>query len=160
MNADCGARSPVAGLAAATLVFLALYVVAPALQYIPKAVLSAIIFVAMLKMIDIQRAKEFYRVNWRCVCLSGVSGFLAPFLHVFCVPCCRDFLVYLVVFALSLVIGSEVAILAGVAINWFLTLAFPYTEVTEVCVLKVQRPEFVSTIGLDIPRGALRTVVV
>ena len=65
MNADCGARSSVSSLFAALFVLLALYVVTPALQYIPNALLSAIIIMSVVNLIDLKRAKHFYNVQWR-----------------------------------------------------------------------------------------------
>lgn len=48
------------------MILLALYVVTPALKYIPKAVLSAIIIVSVTNLMDFPRAKHFYKVQWRC----------------------------------------------------------------------------------------------
>ena len=72
VNADCGGRSCVAGVVAAFVVLLSLYVVTPALQYIPKAVLSAIVIVAIVNLIDFPRAVHFYKTQWRCVSLACV----------------------------------------------------------------------------------------
>jgi MFS superfamily sulfate permease-like transporter len=76
VNADCGAKSPVAGVVAALVVFLALYVITPALQYIPKAVLSAIVIVSILGLIDFRHAVGFWRVDKRYVAKArfGVLG--------------------------------------------------------------------------------------
>ena len=54
-----------AGVVAAFVVLLSLYVVTPALQYIPKAVLSAIVIVAIVNLIDFPRAVHFYKTQWR-----------------------------------------------------------------------------------------------
>lgn len=67
---------------------------------------------------------------------------------------------YAVVFAVSLIFGSEFAIASGVVLSWLLTLVVSFGEATEVCVLRVQRPEFVSSIALDMPRGRFTSVLI
>lgn len=67
VNAASGARSPIAGLFDGIVVFMALYLVTPALQYIPKAVLSAIIVVSVVNLIDFKSAIRYWRVERRWV---------------------------------------------------------------------------------------------
>ncbi len=65
VNAEAGARTPLAGVFTAALVALTLTLVAPLLQTLPRAVLSAIILVAVGGLIDLAFVRELWRVKPR-----------------------------------------------------------------------------------------------
>ncbi|HEY0136464.1 MAG TPA: SulP family inorganic anion transporter, partial [Nannocystis sp.] len=65
VNAQAGARTPLAGVFTAMLVALTLVLLAPLLRTLPRAVLSAIIMVAVAGLIDIGFVRELWRVKRR-----------------------------------------------------------------------------------------------
>ncbi|CAJ0896173.1 7531_t:CDS:2, partial [Entrophospora sp. SA101] len=60
IKSKSGVRTPLADIFSAILVMLALYVLTPAFYYIPDAVLSAVIFHAVLDLISIRLARPKY----------------------------------------------------------------------------------------------------
>lgn len=89
-NEEAGARSGAATLVTATLVVLTLALGTSLLGYLPKAVLGAIILVAVLGLFDVRRALELARTS------------------------VRDGVALTVTFAGVLLLGIELGLLAGV----------------------------------------------
>ena len=73
---NAGARSPLAQAISALTVLLLLLYVTPALFYLPQAVLSAIIVVAVSGLIDVREAARLWRVDRRDFVIL-VASFLA-----------------------------------------------------------------------------------
>ena len=73
VNAQAGARTPLAGVFTAALVALTLVLLAPLLQSLPKAVLSAIIVVAVASLINVGFVRELWRVKPRELLSLGVT---------------------------------------------------------------------------------------
>ncbi|MFZ6180446.1 SulP family inorganic anion transporter [Nannocystis pusilla] len=65
VNAQAGARSPLAGVVSAALVALTLVLFAPLLATLPRAVLSAIIVVAVARLVDVAFVRELRRTRPR-----------------------------------------------------------------------------------------------
>lgn len=65
VNAQAGARSPLAGVVTAALVALTLALFAPLLATLPRAVLAAIIVVAVARLVDIAFVRELRRTRPR-----------------------------------------------------------------------------------------------
>ncbi|WP_434423366.1 SulP family inorganic anion transporter [Nannocystis pusilla] len=65
VNAQAGARTPLAGVFTAVIVGLALALFAPLLATLPRAVLSAVILVAVAGLVDIGFVRELRRVRPR-----------------------------------------------------------------------------------------------
>ncbi|MEP3390594.1 MAG: sulfate permease [Reichenbachiella sp.] len=63
VNESSGAKTTIASLVAALIVILALLFLMPVFQYLPHAVLGAIIFVAVLGLIDIKLAKSLWNTD-------------------------------------------------------------------------------------------------
>lgn len=76
VNAQAGARTPLAGLVAAGLVAASLLVLTPLFVGLPKAVLSAIIVTAVLGLVDTRLPRELWRVRRRELAVLVVT-FLA-----------------------------------------------------------------------------------
>nr|AAQ01582.1 agCP7521-like protein [Aedes albopictus] len=90
VNHASGVKTPIGGIYTGTLVLLALGLLTPYFQYIPKAALSAVIISAVIFMIEY----EVIRPLWRCNKRELIPG--------------------AVTFVLSLVVGVELGLLAGV----------------------------------------------
>ena len=90
VNHASGVKTPIGGIYTGMLVLLALGVLTPYFQYIPKAALSAVIISAVIFMIEY----EVIRPLWRCNKRELVPG--------------------AVTFILSLAIGVELGLLVGV----------------------------------------------
>ncbi|HEY8378094.1 MAG TPA: sulfate permease [Nannocystis sp.] len=65
VNAQAGARSPLAGVVTAALVALALALFAPLLSTLPRAALSAVIVVAVAGLVDVAFVRELRRTRPR-----------------------------------------------------------------------------------------------
>jgi SulP family sulfate permease len=65
VNAQAGARSPLAGVVTAAIVALTLALLAPLLATLPRAVLSAIIVVAVARLVDVAFVRELRRTRPR-----------------------------------------------------------------------------------------------
>lgn len=96
VNHASGVRTPIGGIYTGTLVLLALGVLTPYFQYIPRAALSAVIISAVIFMIEYEVVKPL----WRCSR--------------------REVLTVMLTLVLSLCVGVEIGLLSGV----FLDVAF------------------------------------
>jgi anti-anti-sigma regulatory factor len=76
VNDSAGARSQLSGIIATATVIVMLLVVMPALYYLPKAVLSAMIIIAVKKLIDWDGASRLWRLDKRDF-LIMLAAFLA-----------------------------------------------------------------------------------
>ncbi|XP_055609114.1 sodium-independent sulfate anion transporter [Uranotaenia lowii] len=90
VNHASGVKTPIGGIYTGALVLLALGLLTPYFQYIPKAALSAVIISAVIFMIEY----EVIRPLWRCNKRELIPG--------------------AVTFVLSLIVGVELGLLAGV----------------------------------------------
>ncbi|NWF53737.1 MAG: solute carrier family 26 protein [Syntrophaceae bacterium] len=63
INYQVGARTGLASLSAAALVILVLLVLTPLFFFLPKAVLAAIVLVAVLGLVDIREARHFFHLK-------------------------------------------------------------------------------------------------
>ncbi|KAH8268731.1 hypothetical protein KR018_000028 [Drosophila ironensis] len=90
VNHASGVRTPIGGCYTSVLVLLALGLLAPYFQYIPKAALSAVIISAVIFMIEF----EVIRPLWRCSR--------------------RELLPGAITFVMSLAVGVEIGLLLGV----------------------------------------------
>ncbi len=98
VNLMAGARTQAAALVTATLIAIALVFLAPALYYLPKAILAAIIVVAVASLIDFTPFFSAWRYNR------------------------ADGLAYGVTFAAVIALGVERGIMLGVATSIFMYL--------------------------------------
>ena len=73
VNAQAGARTPLAGVVTAALVAVTLVLLAPLLQTLPRAALSAIIVLAVASLIDFGFVRELRRVKPRELLSLGVT---------------------------------------------------------------------------------------
>lgn len=93
VNFSAGARTPVATLVTAAVVALTALVLTPAFYHLPKAVLGAIVVVAVLGLVDVKGAKTV----WRARRVDGLTLALT--------------------FAVTLLFGVEPGLAAGVAFS-------------------------------------------
>ncbi|XP_054736007.1 sodium-independent sulfate anion transporter isoform X2 [Anastrepha obliqua] len=93
VNHASGVRTPIGGFYTSALVLLALGLLAPYFQYIPKAALSAVIISAVIFMIEFEVVKPL----WRCSR--------------------RELLPGAITFVVSLAIGVEIGLLLGVGVD-------------------------------------------
>ncbi|XP_017487778.1 PREDICTED: sodium-independent sulfate anion transporter [Rhagoletis zephyria] len=93
VNHASGVRTPIGGFYTSALVLLALGLLAPYFQYIPKAALSAVIISAVIFMIEFEVIKPL----WRCSR--------------------RELLPGAITFVVSLAIGVEIGLLLGVGVD-------------------------------------------
>jgi len=77
INADSGAMSPISVLFAAGVVVLTLLVLTPVMSLLPKAVVSAVVIVAISRLIDPEEFAKLYRTGDRHGCAVYLSTFLA-----------------------------------------------------------------------------------
>jgi SulP family sulfate permease len=90
VNADAGARSGLSSLVTAGLVLLTLVALTPLLHDLPRAILAAIVLVAVAKLIDLKTLRD----TWRYSRTDGAA--------------------LLVTFGATLVLGVELGVLSGV----------------------------------------------
>ncbi len=76
VNFTAGANTPLASICSAALVALTVLVLTPLLYHLPKAVLSAIIIVAVLKLVDLKTFVHAWRYN-RADAISLLMTFFA-----------------------------------------------------------------------------------
>uniref|UniRef100_A0A0K8W7P9 Sodium-independent sulfate anion transporter n=2 Tax=Bactrocera latifrons TaxID=174628 RepID=A0A0K8W7P9_BACLA len=93
VNHASGVRTPIGGFYTSALVLVALGLLAPYFQYIPKAALSAVIISAVIFMIEFEVVKPL----WRCSR--------------------RELLPGAITFVVSLAIGVELGLLLGVGVD-------------------------------------------
>lgn len=89
VNAQAGARSPVAGLITAAFVALTLLFLTPLFTHMPKAVLAAIIFTAVIGLFDLTEPRRLFQVKR------------------------ADFWLLLFTFSMTLAVGIQYGILLG-----------------------------------------------
>jgi len=99
VNADSGAQTQLAAMFAAMLVVSALLMLTPVLQFIPKLSLSAIVLIAILKLIKLHEALFLWHVKR------------------------RDFLVFSSVVVITVFLGVEAALAVGILESWLLLLS-------------------------------------
>jgi sodium-independent sulfate anion transporter 11 len=138
VNSECGVRSPVNFLFTAAFIILTLYEFAPALYWIPKATLSAIIIMAVVNLISPPRLfYRYYRMSF------------------------IDFTASMLGFWVTLFTSTEIGLATAVGFNIVVTLlrlAFPgliklsHTE-TENQHWDLPKPT-VSTDTIDVPANA------
>ncbi|MDO4683409.1 MAG: sulfate permease [Lautropia sp.] len=98
VNFDAGAQTPAAGILTAFGILMATLLFTPLLHYLPQATLAATIMVAVLSLLD----PGMFRQTWR------YSRF--------------DFSVVVVTFGMTLVVGVEAGLMAGVGVSLMLHL--------------------------------------
>ena len=106
VNYQSGAKTPLAAIVTALLVIITLLFLTPLFYYLPKAVLAAIILVAVYGLIDIKTARHLFR-------LKAVDGWTL-----------------VLTFIATLVLGVELGILAGVLFSLAVFIrrsAYPHT---------------------------------
>jgi sulfate permease, SulP family len=112
VNHASGAKTPVASVAAAITVGVALLCLTPLLQHVPKAALAAIVIVAILKLIKLWTAAKYYYLNR------------------------RDFLVFMVSLIATLILNIQASLVVAVLTSWVFHLV-KHTQ-SEIAVVKVQ----------------------
>jgi len=110
VNADSGAASGLSALIAAAVVGIACATLTGVLASLPKVVLASIILVAAVNLIEVEQAVFFWRTST------------------------RDFVVFAVVFVLVLVLGVEVALIAGIILHWLFVLTLTHGTKDPVAV--------------------------
>jgi SulP family sulfate permease len=75
LNAQAGARTPVASLVTALVVAVTLVFLTPAFFYLPKAVLAAIIVTAVVGLIDLKEVQHLFKVKRTDLVLLLVTFF-------------------------------------------------------------------------------------
>lgn len=106
VNAQAGARTPVASLITAALIMLTLLFFTPLFYYLPRAVLAAIIMVAVYGLIDLQEARHLFATK-------AIDGWTL-----------------LLTFAATLLIGIEEGIVIGAAFSLLVFIwrsAYPHS---------------------------------
>jgi SulP family sulfate permease len=106
VNYQAGARTPLASVITALLVVLTLLFFTPLFTYLPKAVLAAIVMVAVFGLIDLKEPRLLFR-------LKPVDGWTL-----------------IITFAATILIGIEQGILAGVGFSRLVFVwrsAYPHT---------------------------------
>lgn len=106
--AQAGARTGLSGLVTAATVGLTLLVLTPAFEFLPKAVLAAIILTAVLGLVDIAGARDLWRVSRPDLAMMAIT------------------------FVATLTVGIQQGILIGVAASllWFVRqVAVPHVAV-------------------------------
>lgn len=96
VNYKAGARTGLAGIITASIVLLTLAFLTPLFSYIPKAVLAAIVVVAVAGLVDFREVVRIFRIK----------------------P--RDGWVLVITFATGLAVGIEAGILVGIALSLML----------------------------------------
>jgi SulP family sulfate permease len=98
VNFDAGARTPAAGIFTAIALVLAALLLTPALHYLPQATLAATIVVAVLTLVDFSAFARTWRYDR------------------------ADFTALTLTFALTLLVGVETGLIAGVSASLVLHL--------------------------------------
>lgn len=75
VNASAGSKTPLASLITAGMVALALIFMTPLFYYLPKAVLAAIIMVAVFGLVDLGEVKHLWKVKRSDLVLLGITFF-------------------------------------------------------------------------------------
>ena len=75
VNDQAGAKTPLASLITAAVIALALLFLTPAFYYLPKAVLAAIIMVAVFGLVDLAEVKHLWHVKRSDLALLGLTFF-------------------------------------------------------------------------------------
>ena len=108
VNDQAGAQTGMASIISAFLIILTLLFLTPLFYYLPKAILAAVIMVAVFGLIDVKEPKALF--------ISDK----------------RDFVLLLVTFILTLVMGVEIGILTGVFLSLVMVVysaAYPHMAV-------------------------------
>ncbi len=108
VNAAAGAKTNLAGIVSAGVIALTLFFLTPLFTYMPKAILAAIVMVAVAGLLNWKEALSLWRVDR------------------------RDFGLMLVTFAATLGLGIEEGILVGVVLSLVLVIqqsTYPHTAV-------------------------------
>lgn len=95
-----GVRTPISGLYTGILVILALGFLTPYFSYIPKATLASVIVIAVIFMVEIDTCRSVWKINR------------------------IDFIPMSITFLACLILGIEVGILSGIAVNLAMVLYF------------------------------------
>lgn len=98
VNAQAGARTPLAGVFSAGVIALTLLFLTPLFTYLPRAVLGAVIVVAVSGLVDVEEARFLWRVHR------------------------RDFWLMALTFMATLAIGIEQGIVVGVIASLILVV--------------------------------------
>ncbi|WNF38699.1 solute carrier family 26 protein [Bacillaceae bacterium IKA-2] len=113
VNYQSGAKTPLASIITAILIFLTLLFFTELFYYLPNAVLAAIIMVAVYGLIDIKEAKSLFKVR-------SLDGWT-----------------WVITFVATFVLGIEMGILVGVAFSLIVFIGrSAYPHVAELGFLK------------------------
>ena len=93
VNAQAGARSQLSSLVSVAVIGITLLFLTPLFYHLPKAILAAVIVVAVAGLVDVRSAQRLWREDR------------------------RDFALMLATFSITLVLGIEQGILTGVALS-------------------------------------------
>jgi SulP family sulfate permease len=93
VNVDAGARTQVSALVSVGVIALTLLFLTPLFHHLPKAILAAIIVVAVAGLVDVKGARALWRIDQ------------------------KDFALMLATFVATLALGIEEGILVGVALS-------------------------------------------
>ena len=93
VNAQAGARSQISSLISVAVIAVTLLFLTPLFYHLPKAILAAIIVVAVAGLVDVRSARELWRVDR------------------------RDFALMVATFGATLTLGIEEGILVGAALS-------------------------------------------
>lgn len=108
VNDQAGAQTGMASIISALLIIITLLLLTPLFYYLPKAILAAVIMVAVFGLIDIKEPLHLWKTDK------------------------RDFTLLIVTFALTLTMGVEVGILVGVLLSLSMVIfraAYPHIAV-------------------------------
>ena len=75
VNAQAGARTPLAGILTALVVIGTLLFLTPLFYYLPKAVLAAVIMTAVFGLIDVHEVKHLWKIDRADLALLGLTFF-------------------------------------------------------------------------------------
>jgi len=117
VNAACGASSKLASAVSSLVVAVVLLVLTPALFYLPKFALSAIVLQSVVNLVDVAEAALLYRTSK------------------------REFVAFVTVLVVSLTLGFETGLTAGVVVSWM--AAMLHTHVPRVSLLRKRARVFV-----------------
>lgn len=106
VNHASGVRTPIGGIYTGALVLLALGVLTPYFQYIPRAALSAVIISAVIFMIEYEVVKPLWRCSKRELLTVGLT------------------------LVLSLCVGVEIGLLSGVCLDIAFLVSFLFCLAT------------------------------
>ncbi|CAE8609830.1 unnamed protein product [Polarella glacialis] len=102
LAADCGVKTQLGGVFAAGVVGLGLCFLTPALVYLPKAALAAIIMKSTLSLIDFEMPWDLYMKYWKAKRMGGLK---------------RDLLVWIIAFTFTLGLGVLYGIACAVVLS-------------------------------------------